>query len=58
MIRAVPGAVLEYARVVDRNTLEEVRQLDGEVLVAVAVRLGRTRLIDNLLVAPPSEPRP
>ncbi|OFW34709.1 MAG: pantoate--beta-alanine ligase [Acidobacteria bacterium RIFCSPLOWO2_12_FULL_60_22] len=58
MIRAVPGAVIEYARVVDRNTLEEVRQMDGEVLVAVAVRMGRTRLIDNLLVAPPSEPRP
>jgi len=52
MIGAVPGAALDYARVVDRHTLEEVRQIGGEVLVAVAVRFGKTRLIDNLLAAP------
>jgi pantoate--beta-alanine ligase len=52
MIRAVPGAQLDYARVVDRDTLEDVQQISGPVLAAVAVRFGRTRLIDNLILAP------
>ncbi len=50
MIRAVGDAELDYARVVDPNSLEAVRQIDGEVLLAVAVRFGKTRLIDNLIV--------
>ena len=58
MIRSVPGAELDYARVVDPHALGDVKQIAGEVLVAVAARFGKTRLIDNLLAAPPSEPRP
>ena len=57
MIRAVPGADLDYARVVDRSTLQDVRQIDGEVLAAVAVRFGKTRLIDNMIVAPEKQGR-
>jgi pantoate--beta-alanine ligase len=52
MIRAVPGAQLDYARVVDRDTLEDVQQISGPVLAVVAVRFGKTRLIDNLILAP------
>ena len=52
IIRAVPQADLEYARVVDRNTLEDIREISSEVLVAVSVRFGKTRLIDNMIVAP------
>lgn len=58
MIRSVPGVELDYARVVDPCTLGDVKEITGEVLVAVAARFGKARLIDNLLVAPPSEPRP
>jgi len=58
MICSVPGAELDYARVVDPRALGDVKQIAGEVLVAVAARFGKTRLIDNLLVAPPREPRP
>ena len=54
MIRAVPGAVLDYARVVDPATLVSAGVADCEVLAAVAVRFGSTRLIDNLLIAPRS----
>jgi pantoate--beta-alanine ligase len=58
MIGDTPGAALDYARVVDTGTLEPAGVIDREVLAAVAVRFGKTRLIDNLLIAPQSEPRP
>jgi pantoate--beta-alanine ligase len=54
MIQAVSGAVLDYARVVDQDTLEDIRQVSGPVLAAVAVRFGKTRLIDNLILVPGS----
>jgi pantoate--beta-alanine ligase len=38
---------LDYAEIVDAATLEPVREIDGEVLVAVAAQVGRARLIDN-----------
>jgi pantoate--beta-alanine ligase len=52
MIQAVPAAELDYARVVDRRNLGPVRTIDGEVLAAVAVRFGKTRLIDNRILSP------
>ena len=50
MIRAAPEAELDYARVVDRWTLEPVASMERDVLVAVAVRFGKTRLIDNWII--------
>ncbi|MGH9784188.1 MAG: pantoate--beta-alanine ligase [Terriglobia bacterium] len=50
MIAEVPGAGLDYASVVDHRTLESFSTIDGEVLVAVAVRFSKTRLIDNVIV--------
>ena len=50
MIHAVPGAEIDYARLVDPATLEGLQQIRGEVLAAVAVRFGKTRLIDNLSI--------
>lgn len=52
MIGAVPDAVLDYASVIHRHTLESVSTIDREVLVAVAVRFGKTRLIDNVIAGP------
>jgi pantoate--beta-alanine ligase len=49
-IAATPGAVLDYAAVVDADTLEPCTRVRGEVLLALAVKFGGTRLIDNLLV--------
>jgi pantoate--beta-alanine ligase len=45
-----PGAVVDYAAVVDYETLQPVERLRGQVLIAVAVKFGTTRLIDNVLV--------
>jgi pantoate--beta-alanine ligase len=49
-IEATPGAKLDYAAVVDAETLKPVDRLGGEVLLALAVKFGATRLIDNVLV--------
>lgn len=38
---------VDYVELVDTHALQPVASLDGEVLLAVAVFAGRTRLIDN-----------
>jgi pantoate--beta-alanine ligase len=50
-ITATPGAVLDYAAVVNADTLEPTARLEGPTLVALAVKFGTTRLIDNLIVS-------
>jgi pantoate--beta-alanine ligase len=49
-ITTTPGAVLDYAVVVDADSLRPPTRLGGPTLLAVAVRFGGTRLIDNLLL--------
>lgn len=41
---------IDYASAYDPVTLEEVDEVKGDVLIAVAVRIGNTRLIDNMLL--------
>ena len=41
---------IEYISIVDPETLEEIERFAGRALVAVAVRLGPARLIDNILI--------
>lgn len=43
-------AKIDYVEVVDWNTLEPVEKIDGPVLTAIAVYIGKTRLIDNFIV--------
>jgi len=45
-----PLARLDYASLVDPDTLEDVTTLNGAALLAVAVQIGKTRLIDNRLL--------
>jgi pantoate--beta-alanine ligase len=47
---AEPGAELDYAAVVDADSLRPLERLAGAVLIVVAVKFGSTRLIDNLLL--------
>ena len=51
-ILAEAGTIPEYLALVDPDTLEAVRAVDRPALVAVAARVGATRLIDNVLLAP------
>jgi pantoate--beta-alanine ligase len=50
MLKEVPSIKIEYVSIVDAETLESVQKISGHVLVAVAVRIGPARLIDNILV--------
>jgi len=45
-----PDGEIDYVEIVDPRTLAPVESTDERVLVAAAVRLGRARLIDNVLV--------
>jgi pantoate--beta-alanine ligase len=51
-IRATPLAVLDYVGVCDPGTLEPVERITGRAVALVAARVGRTRLIDNMLLEP------
>ena len=43
---------IDYASVFVPDTLDEADEITAEVLLAVAARMGSTRLIDNMLVVP------
>lgn len=47
VIEAEPLAVIDYVSAVDALTMEFVDTIDRPVLVAMAVYIGKTRLIDN-----------
>ncbi|MEW6215374.1 MAG: pantoate--beta-alanine ligase [Nitrospirota bacterium] len=47
---AVSG--VDYAGVYDPGSLDELSEIKGDALLAVAARIGDTRLIDNMLVNP------
>jgi pantoate--beta-alanine ligase len=49
-IRREPLADLDYAELVDADTLEQVTRLRGVCFALLAVRIGKTRLLDNLLI--------
>jgi len=52
LILEEPAARIEYAVVANLETLEEVSEIKERVVLLLAVRIGRTRLIDNLPVRP------
>jgi len=47
-----PGVRVDYCKIVDPDTLEDVTDIGGGALVAVAAFFGSTRLIDNGLIPP------
>jgi len=53
--REIPGVRIDYATIVDEATLQPILEIDRTAICAVAVHLGATRLIDNLVLeVPPS----
>ena len=46
-----PGIAIDYAEVVDPDTLTPLEVLGGPAALLVAAKLGSTRLIDNLIVS-------
>ena len=53
----VPVSV-DYVETIDPQTLKHVEVVEGPTVLAIAARVGTTRLIDNLIVEPPTEPIP
>lgn len=47
VIEAEPLARIDYVSMVDALTMRDVEKVDRDVLVAMAVYIGKTRLIDN-----------
>jgi pantoate--beta-alanine ligase len=47
-----PRATLDYADVADPDTFEPLRMLRAPAVLAIAARVGLTRLIDNILLRP------
>ncbi|SES86522.1 pantoate--beta-alanine ligase [Anaerobranca gottschalkii] len=45
-----PLANIDYVKVVSAENLEEVKEIEGEILIALAVKIGKVRLIDNIMV--------
>lgn len=52
ILDGVASARMDYIEFVDNETLRPVDRLDAAVLVALAVRIGSTRLIDNAVIVP------
>jgi pantoate--beta-alanine ligase len=50
MLEAEPLARAEYVSAADPDTLEELGQAQAGALLSMAVRIGRARLIDNMIL--------
>jgi len=50
MLNIGPEIKIDYISLVDAETLQELETLTGKVLVAIAVKIGTARLIDNVII--------
>ena len=44
------SATIDYAKVCDAHTLEDIDEIKKEAVIALAVTIGKTRLIDNIIL--------
>ena len=45
-----PLARIDYVEVVDFENIQRIKEISGKTLVAIAVYIGKTRLIDNFII--------
>ena len=50
LINKQPLAHIDYIAITDANSLELLNKLKGEILISLAVRFDKTRLIDNIKI--------
>jgi len=50
LIQKEPLATIDYVSIADPETLEEMEELKTPALISLAVKIGKTRLIDNVVV--------
>ncbi|MBC2715027.1 MAG: pantoate--beta-alanine ligase [Desulfobacteraceae bacterium] len=47
-----PDTEIDYIKICDPDTLDDVAEIDRPVVMAMAVKVGTTRLIDNVILNP------
>ncbi|MFZ2040397.1 MAG: pantoate--beta-alanine ligase, partial [Desulfobacterales bacterium] len=52
MIAAHPASLIDYVRICDPHTLEDVAAVAQPAVMALAVKVGTARLIDNAVLTP------
>lgn len=52
LILSHPGTAVDYIRICDPDTLEDMDAVDRPALMALAVKVGSVRLIDNRIITP------
>ncbi len=50
LIQTEPRAAIDYVSIADAETLRELDRIEGPVLVSLAVKVGKPRLIDNIIL--------
>ena len=50
MLHTCPLAKIDYVEVVSFDTIQPIEKVEGAVLIAIAVYIGTTRLIDNRII--------
>jgi pantoate--beta-alanine ligase len=50
VIEQVPYAQIDYISIVDAESLQNIEKIDRKALVALAVKIGLARLIDNIMI--------
>ena len=56
LIKKEPLATIDYVSIADAETLEELDEVRAGALVSMAVKIGTTRLIDNIVVVERGKP--
>jgi pantoate--beta-alanine ligase len=47
LIKSIPYTDIDYIKICDTNTIADIDTISGEAVIALAVKVGATRLIDN-----------
>jgi len=50
LIQKEPLAKIDYVSIADAETMEELKKIDRPAIVFLAIRIGKTRLIDNVIL--------
>jgi pantoate--beta-alanine ligase len=49
-ISKISSAKIDYISIMNTESMEEVSEIKGEILIALAVFIGKTKLIDNMII--------
>ncbi len=52
LIQSLPETKIDYIAICDTETLVDIKTIDKPVLMALAVKVGKARLIDNMILNP------